>query len=449
MHVLQMSSGIVDAIAESAIIVVSVLLSVGTLERIRGLCLEHKLRCGKGKVVSLQGSTLTVPETIASLLVLIGLPVATLLTSIGRNGSSAPVFSAVPAVVDVWDADFSMKAFYRDAYGARATADSILRDRINGYEIVAAHNSVLACGTGANNFTKQGATVVGKTHCPGSFKVSENYATSGFVYSEPRREKPPESLFPPQTFVLRSGDWRSQCLAEDVAKLSKKASCFAWKWTQKEISVCTGDMVNEEGHSRMCSTFKLRPGAPLVDSDKAGRKIAEADQFGRRSLLTAHFTVTTTKNLIVDLRNGEKQVTHIEPSSAIGLFSVLAVSILAWFLCWLAAYIAAKRRGYCFRLHTYSGLSAYTASLEDKYGIAAVAKCTECNFVSAVDAGERLVGEGEIKRKLRPYIRLMPGEGHFAGFVCIGHSPDLPGAKVEKGKIGTRLPSIGIIESIP
>lgn len=411
-----MPSGTVDAIAESAIILVAVLFTTGTLERIRGLCLEHKLR--RGKSVSLQGRTLTFPETFASLLFVVGIPIVTLLASLGRNGRSTSTFNSFSAAVDVWDTDISMQAFYRDVSGIREEISSVGR-------MTYVRHSVYVCGIGAAEFTPQAAIVNGQTHCPGSFNVSEDYATPGFVYWKFEKEKPPESLFPAQKSLIRSGDWRSQCVTDS----GLQSPCFAWKWTQEKIAICElfidGRLsMDQTKKLEACKTFKLGPGAPPVNSDEAWGKIALAYAMESTEMLRAHFIVSTTKYLEVDMISGEKQVTVVEPISAAGFFSVLTVTSLAWLLTWLVAQIAPRRRGYNLRLHTYSGLAAYAASLEDKYITAAGAKCIECNFDSAVDDEERAVQEAEIEGQLRPYISLRPGEGHFAKGLRISHSPD-------------------------
>lgn len=468
MYKIQMPSGVVEAIAEGAILLVTVILSAGTLQRIRGLCLEHNLR--RGKVVSLHGRTLTLPETIASLLFVAVLPIATLLTSVGRNGESAPMYkTAIPAVVDVWHTDISTPAFYRDATGARAPFS--LTDPVVPLTQDFDSNSFHVCGTGATGFTPQAATNAGKTHCPGSFNVSKKYATPGFVSSEYVEEKPPESLFRAQNLVMRSGDWRSQCNVTGIYDpKSFDNRCYVWKWTRKEVSICGYYSLKQFGEyngSRgvlgdiaACHTFKLGPGAPLVDSDKAGRKIRQGNRHragseGRHgthlkdfSLLAAHFLVSTTKDLLVDVRSGEMQITVIESSSAVVLFSVLIVSISAWILAWLAAHMAA-RRGYNMRLHTYSGLAAYAASLEDKYNNAAGTNCVQNSSGSSVDGGELAVQGAEMESKMHSYISLKPGDGHFVGGFCISHSPDLPKAAGRKGRFGTSVPSFGDAEQTP
>lgn len=463
-----MPSGMVEAIVGGAILLTTVLLSAGTLQRIRGLCLEHNLR--RGKVVSLHGHTLTLPETIASLLFVAVLPIATLLTSVGRNGESASMYkTAVPAVVDVWHTDISTPAFYRDATGARAPFS--LQNPVVPMPDDFASNSFYVCGTGATGFTPQAATNSGKTHCPGSFNVSKKYATPGFVSSEFEEEKPPESLFRAQNHVMRSGDWRSQCNVTGIYDPKTFDNrCYVWKWTRKEISICgyyNQKLFNDYNGSRgvlgdiaPCHTFKLGPGAPLVDSDKAGRKIRQGSRHragseGRHgsrlkdfSLLAAHVLVSTTKDLLVDVRSGERQITVIESSSAAVLLSVLTVSIAAWILAWLAAYMAA-RRGYNMRLHTYSGLAAYAASLEDKYNNAASANCVQNRSDSTVDVGKLTVQGAEIESKMRSYIHLRPGEGHFVGGLCISRSPDLPKATERKRRFVTNASSFDGEEQTP
>lgn len=145
-------------------------------------------------------------------------------------------------------------------------------------------------------------------------------------------------------------------------------------------------------------------------------------------LSNAHYLVATRKSMMVKVPIGEKQVTAVDPSSAVGLFSVLTVAILTWILTWLAVLIAPKRRGYNLGLHTYSGLAAYAASVEAEYVTAAGATCIECNADSAVDGGERALQADAVEGKMPSYISLKSGEGHLASGIRISRSPDLPGA---------------------
>lgn len=172
MYVIQMKSGVVDAVVEGALILLTVPLCSGTLDRIRGLSLEHKLR--RGKVLALDRRSLSFPETAASALIVLGLPVAAHLTSIGRNGASAALYTSSTGLTDVWDADLTGPLFSFDKV----------------------KDSVLMCGTAAADLSPQAVTVSGKGYCHGTFKLPDSIATPGFVSPDWVDEAPPEALFP-------------------------------------------------------------------------------------------------------------------------------------------------------------------------------------------------------------------------------------------------------------
>lgn len=257
-----------------------------------------------------------------------------------------------------------------------------------------------------------------------------------------------KKILPPQFYVQRSGDWRSQCIDVPPIGLRQRPGserCCVWKWTPKEISVCAEYSGDAPLH--YCPLFKLGPGAPLVDSGKTVRKIAAIlahRETHLPNIAMAHLAVSTTKDLMIKVPSGEEQVvTVVELSSAAGLISVLTVSILIWIISRLAAHIAARRYGYSLRLHTYSGLSAYIVSLEGKYNTAAGRRCIECSVDSAVDAVTGSVRGAETEDESHPCMRLRPGKGQIAEVQYISGSPELPGAKPERGKIWPATGNLG------
>lgn len=384
MHVFNIRSGIVDAVVEGVLIAVSVLLVAPTLERIRGLSLETKLR--RGEVVDLQRRSLTISETTASIVVIIGLPIAALLTSLGRNGDSAPVYKTERGTIDVWDPTASGPNF---EYGQAAA-------------------SVLLCGTIASGSSPQAATVRGGdlSLCPGSFRNT----SAGFVRAEQTRlETPPKSLYPSTDVLKVEGDWHTQCAGGEDAR-----NCFTWMWTTKEISVCPSH--DKQSSPAACGMYNLMPGAPAIDHSKAVGKIQRATADGGGiEILIAHFMVTTLETTDIEIIDEQRQVTIVETWSAVGLLLVVGFAVGAALATWLGTQWTSKKRGFDLRLHTYSGLAAYVASLEERYNVST--------------DGSRSTGA-------RPLIRLTEGAGPYAGHVAIGHDPSAKGYAVKTGKIG-------------
>lgn len=383
MQVFNIRSGIVDAVVEGVLIAVSVVLVAPTLDRIRGLSLETKLR--RGEVVDLQRRSLTVSETTATIVVIIGLPVAALVTSLGRNGDSAPVYKTERGTIDVWDTTASGPNF---VYG-RAAA------------------SVLLCGTIASDSSPQAATVQdGKLSlCPSSFRNT----SAGFVRDGAKRVKAPLSLFPPTETLKKEGDWHTQCAGGENAR-----NCFTWIWTTKELAVCPSH--TKTSWPERCGLYKLMPGAPSIDHSKSVGKIQRASADGGGiEILIAHFMVTTLKTTDIEVVDEQRQVTIVETWSTAGLLVVVIFAIGAALAAWLGALWTSKRRGFDLRLHTYAGLAAYAASLEERYNIST--------------DGNRSSGP-------RPLVRLTEGAGPYAGHIAIGRDPSQQGYPVRAGRIG-------------
>lgn len=420
MYIIQLPSGVVDAATEAVLVLVTIALCAGTLDRIRGLSLEHKLR--RGKVLRLDRPSLTIAEAVASLIVVIGLPIATLLTSLGRNGKSAPTYTSQTGLIDVWDTDLSGPLFPFDK----------------------AEDSVLMCGTNARNMTAQAANVDGRGYCPGNFKLTNLAPIQGFVLPKPTREKHPEPLHPAFPWVSRWGNWRSQCNVSEES--GEENICYSWKWTKEAFTVCPP---YEEGvdYPDWCNTYQLGPGAPEIDSDKAGPRVSRGSKSGGgglgTELLVAHFTLTKLSSASVEVLSGEKEVTVVDAQSAIGLISVLAGTVLAWVLTFLASLYAKRRLGYSMRLHTYSGLAAYAASLEDR-------RCTEKSDISGGSSDTILCLQEprELSQlaKKRPFMRLRQGSGIFGGQISLGQDPSVAGVKVKSGKIAIGIPSFDGID---
>lgn len=383
MQVLPIRSGVVDSVIEGILILLGIVLVAPTLDRIRGLSLETKLR--RGEVVDLRRRSLTLSETAASVVVVVGLPVAALVTSLGRNGESDDIFEKRSALVDVWDVDASGSRFPFGKF----------------------KSSVLLCGT-TTGASPQSATVNGKTFCPGDFKSE----VEGFIKTadEENLVRPPPILYPTTEKRKVSGDWNSQCVSGQ-----NSSDCYTWLWTTKKFSLCSK-------HSRTkiptkCQLYDLMPGAPKIDHSKSLPKVVRGSaDGGDLTIMMAHYTVTTLKKMDVEVVTGQRQVTIIETWSTVGLVVVVVISLAAALAAWIGTVWTAKKRGYELRLHTYSGLAAYAASLEDR------------NSVGALDASR--------SGNRRPVIRLTEGAGEFAGHISIGHDPGVRGFPVRAGRIG-------------
>lgn len=409
MYVLPVRSGVIDAGVEAALFLVSLLLCAITLDRVRGLCLEHKLR--EGSVVSLDRHSLTVFEALVTVLVLVGLPIAALVTSLGRNGETSPVYTTKTGVVDIWDAalDLSQPQLLYNTGTA----------------------SVLECGTSSAGLTPQVATVGrkngkgGKSFCPGQFKNN----SVGFVEPRPSSEEPPTSLYPASDDLKKQRDWRSQCINDE------KGECFTWKWKVDSYTVCKAH--NKESKPSRCQTYRLAVGAPKIDSDNAVQKVAYGLRNGAGiSILAAHFTVTTLKTMNVEVLSGQMQVTVVDTWSWVGLTAVLLGSVLVSIWILVISIIAKRRWGYTMRLHTYAGIASYAASLEDTASSSDSEKKSS-KFHSHDASQEFYATDINNGPKKRPHMRLTEGSGNFAGFVAIGHQPEAIGVKVKEGNIGT------------
>lgn len=211
-------------------------------------------------------------------------------------------------------------------------------------------------------------------------------------------------------------------IAEEVR--DEEPGCFTWKWTKTNFTVCPPH--TKDRQPTMCSTYGLGRGAPEINTDAAGRKVGRGSRSGSGTeLLVAHFTVTRLEAVEVRVVSGQEKITNIDATSAAGLLSVLVVTVASWVLVWLLSFWARRRWGYGMRLHTYSGLAAYAASLEDRYCVDAE-KTARCSFgceamVSFEEPDDERLGE-KIYAKQRPHIRLREGSGRFAGLVSIGQN---------------------------
>lgn len=191
-----------------------------------------------------------------------------------------------------------------------------------------------------------------------------------------------------------------------------------------------------------CHTYRLAAGAPKIDSDKAVEKVAFGIHLGSGiEILTAHYTVTKLQAMDVKVEVDHMQVTVISAWSWIGVLAVLAVSVLASISMWAASFWAKRKWGYKLRLHSYSGLAAYAASLEDTRNFSGEKLDVESFAAGGGEQPPPMEAQGKWNKQ-RPCIRLREGDGDYDGLVSIGQNPAARGVKVKSGRIGTGFASV-------